>query len=180
MGLEQVFSAPCEALRKLKEEVEALRVMVVEDKPLKDELMLVDELGNTVEDLCGWVNESFEFAMLACQAVAPRFTPERAYRTLSNCHERFQQVLGRFALELMMYERLDDLLRLGRERSGEWQAWTDGVRGALDTCQPQLLEINQLLFRCWQELAERIDLGAMQVQANNIGTHLVVSGKYIK
>jgi len=175
VALEQTFKEACAALHQLRDYLSGLRCTVVEDKPLTGEVMLVEELGNAVEDALGWVEEALNAATEAYQAVAPRFDREAACRALEQSHTRFQQVLQHCAAELWRYERLDELLRLGRTRRGEWEAWAQSVKEVLEGCPPQLFEINQMLFRCWAELAERVSLGALNVQANNIGQQITAS-----
>ena len=71
-SLEQTFSETCAGLRNLGEEAEALRVTLVEDRPLSGAVMLIEELGHAAEDLCGWLTEALSAALEACGAVAPR------------------------------------------------------------------------------------------------------------
>ena len=45
---------------------------------------------------------------------------------------------------------------MGRERQGEWLAWAHSVKAALDQCQQPLYDVDDALFLCWQEIAERV------------------------
>lgn len=175
MALEQTFKEPCAALHRLQEYLSGVRCTVVEDKPLTGETLLVEELGNAVEDALGWVDEALNAAALAYAAAASGDV-ETARRALGECGDGLQHAWQHGAAELWRYERLDELLRLGRTRRGEWQPWTHSVKEALEGCQPQLFEINELLQRCWAELTERAGLRTVNVQTGNIGQLALANG----
>lgn len=172
MALEQTFKEPCAALHRLQEYLSGLRCTVVEDKPLTGETMFVETLGNAVEDTLGWIEEALKAATVAYRSVTPQCDAERARHALVECGERLQRAWKYAAAELWGYERLEELLRLGRTRRGEWQAWAQSVKDALESCQPQWFELNELLWRCWAELAERASLSGFTVQATNIGQQI--------
>jgi hypothetical protein len=61
---------------------------------------------------------------------------------------------------------------MGRQRGGEWRAWAKSVRTAAYVCQKPLFGLNQSLFRCWQEIVERVDGTSVSVQATTVGAHI--------
>lgn len=173
MLLERTFGELCVALRRLQDDLAALRVTVVEDKPLAGEVMLVDDFGNAAEDVLGWVKQALAQSMESYAAVSAQFDQERARAALADCQEQFHQAVQRFSTGLMEYERVGSLMRLGRQRKGEWQAWCGSVKESLDRCQPQLLAIYRALLACWQELSERAMSGSVSIRATNIGQQLL-------
>jgi hypothetical protein len=171
--LERTFGELCAALQRLHDDLAALRVTVVEDKPLTGEVMLVDDFGNAAEDVLGWVKQALAQAMESYRAVSAQVDQERARATLADCQEQFHQAVQRFSTGLMAYERVRSLMRLGRHRKGEWRAWCGSVKESLDRCQPQLLIIYQALLACWQELSERAMSGSVSIRATSIGQQLL-------
>jgi hypothetical protein len=156
-------------LRRLQDDLAALRVMVVEDKPLAGEVMLVDDFGNAAEDVLGWVKQALDQATESYLAVSAQFDHERARAALADCQEQFHRAVQRFSTGLMAYEQVVALMRLGRQRKGEWRAWCGSVKESLDRCQPHTLTIYQSLLACWQDLSERAMSASVSIRATNIG-----------
>ncbi len=169
MLLERTFGELCAALRRLQDDLSALCVMVIEDKPLAGDVMLVDDFGNAAEDVLGWVKQALSQATESYLAVSTQLDQDRARAALSDCQEQFHHAVQRFSTGLMAYERVVALMRLGRQRKGEWRAWCGSVKESLDRCQPHLLTIYQALLACWQELSERAMSASVSIRATNIG-----------
>lgn len=60
----------------------------------------------------------------------------------------------RFAADLVSYERIAEITRLGRSRGGEWKAWASSVHAGAEACRQPLEETGTALVACWRELAE--------------------------
>ena len=174
MALEAAFRDLGVQFEKLHDALRGLRLTVVEDKPSEDEAMLVEDFGDTVMDLLEGVNKASSAASDGNKAVGHPVDVDRARRALTACNERFNRAAYRFSSDLMSYERIAELGHLGRERGGEWPVWTFSVKEALDRCQQPLYDVNQALFRCWQEIAERVGMSSVSVQTTNIGQHIAV------
>jgi hypothetical protein len=172
MALERVFHDLRAALRRLGDALLGLRLTVREDKPLRGDTVLSDCYGDAADDLLGWLQEALQATAEGCPGGGQPLDFHRARRALTACHEGCQRLAQRFAAELVCYQRIADLRLLGRTRRGEWRAWAASVEEALDRCQQPLGEVNQTLFRCWQELAERAGECAVSVQTTNIGQHV--------
>ncbi len=172
MALEIVFHDASLSLQALREALTGLRTTVVEDKPLQGDVVLVDLFGDAADDLLGLLDEALAAAIEGQQAVIHPADLERARRALTTCQKRFNQIAHRFSSDLLRYERIAELKRFGRRRGGEWRAWASSVKAALDWCQQPLFDVNQALFNCWQELAERAGMHVVTVQATNIGQQL--------
>lgn len=173
MALEATFVQLGVRLQALREALVSLRTTVIEDKPRQDEVVLVSLLGDAADDLLGWLEGALVAAGEAQQAVIYPTDLDRTRRALTACQERFQHLNRRFASELGAYERLTELSRLGRLRGGEWRGWVASVKAALDDCQPLLFKVEDAFLSCWQELAERLGMNSISVQATNIGQQLM-------
>lgn len=156
MSLETSFDLLVGHDRRLRDALHALCLTVREDLPRGGEAALADNFGDTTEDLLGWLEEGLAAGESGQRAAGGRPPDwDGARRALIICQDRHNHLARRFAFELTNYDRLRLLTQLARERGGEWRPWAGSVRHALDACRAPLDEINQALFVCWQELAER-------------------------
>ena len=130
-SLEQEMSHLCDALL-------ALRVTVVEDRPLDEGTLLVDALGDLAEELLAGAQEALVHARKGA---------------LPDCHEEVHRMQQRFAADLVSYERISEITRLGRSRGGEWKAWASSVRAGAEACRQPLDETGMALVACWREMA---------------------------
>lgn len=176
MSLRTEFQSLYAQLQRLHDALLSLRVTVVEDRPLEGgPAMLLDAFGDAAEDMIGWLEESLRSAAPLAESKADRsFDEERARQSLVFCQDQFNRVSARFAFDLVSYERVAELMRLARERRGEWRVWAGSVRESLDGCQQQMYDATHALFRCWQELAERVGMTSVSVRATNIGQQVTV------
>lgn len=172
MPLEKAFYELSVQLRRLRDTFLGVRLTVVEDKPLRDEVVLVDRFGDAVEDVLGWVEEALTATAEAEQAVGNAPDMHRARRALTTCQERFNRLAQQFSSELISYEPIDELTRFGRRRGGEWRRWANTVRESLDQCRQSIQDVNQALFLCWQELAEHLGTASVSVQNTTIGQQI--------
>jgi hypothetical protein len=171
MTLEAAFEDLCMLLEKLHEGFIGLRTTVVEDRPLDGDSVLADVFGDAAEELLGWLDEAIAAAGEGRQAAAYPIDLERSRRALATCQERFIRISHHFSSNLVAYERIAELIRLGRLRKGEWRAWAAGVKEALDRCEEPLYDVNLCLFRCWQEIADHLALGSVSVRATYLEHH---------
>ena len=108
-------------------------------------------------------------ALNARQAVTHPVDLDRARRALTICQDRFLHMEQEFAANLISYEKLRELARLGGERGGEWLAWAGSTKQAIEQCRQPLAAVSVAIAACWQELAERVGMTSITVQATNIG-----------
>jgi hypothetical protein len=175
MSLEIAFQELNMQFQKLLDAFVGLRVTVMEDKPLRDDVMLVDLLGDSVEDLLGWTTEALTASAEARQAIEGQMDLIRARRRLSLCQANFNRITHKFSTEVAAYERMAEIHTLGRERGGEWMTWGESARQAIDGCHQPLYDTSQDLFHCWREIADSAGLTSISVQATNIGQQVKVS-----
>ncbi len=153
----------CEALN-------ALRMTVIEDRPLKDVVKLVDRIGDDVEDLLGAVQEMRQAASEAQLAATHPIDAEQVRRALTCCHTKFNDCTRRLFSDLAGYETVEEIVSLGRQRGGEWQAWARLVQDTLKECQQSLFAVSEPLVECWQTITERAGLQSITVQSTGIGS----------
>jgi len=174
MALETAFQDLQGQFQKLRDVLFGLHMTVIEDRPLQDDVALVDKFGDAAADLLGWLQEALTAATEGQQAVGHPTDVNQARRALTICQERFNRVTHRFSTDLMSYERIAELVSLGSERQGEWPTWTSSVKEGLDRCQQPFYDVNQALFLCWQEIAERVGMNSVSVQTKSVGQQIYV------
>ena len=173
MALEATFRELFRELRKLQDTLVAVRLTVVEDKPVSGEAALVDHLEDTILDIMGSLEEGLKAARAAHKAVDHPRDMDGARRALIVCQERFHGIEQQFAADLVSYEKVKDLVALGKERRGEWLPWANSVKDGIEQCRPPLEAANKALAACWQEIAERVPMTSVSVQTTNIGQKIV-------
>jgi hypothetical protein len=171
--LEATFQDLFTGLRKLRDMLVAVRLTVVEDKPVRSEAALVDHLEDTILDIMGRLDEALKAARVAQKAVANVTDLNGARRALTVCQDRFHRIERQFAQELISYEKLKDLAALGSERRGEWLPWSNSVKQGIEQCRQPLDQVSKALAVCWEEIAERVGMTSVSVQATNIGQKIV-------
>jgi hypothetical protein len=169
MALEKTFRDLTKQLRMLNDRLEELRVTVVEDRPAKNDAVLVDSLEDAVTDVLGWLNEAIQSSVRAERAIKHPLDLEQARQSLSRCQELFHQADQVFRASLVSYERLQELSGFARERGGEWAAWFSGVKQGCQQCPQPLEEARRALAECWQEIAEKAGTTSISVRTTNIG-----------
>ncbi len=173
MALEATFHHLSADLLKLREALLELHLTVAEDRPLKGASAFVERFSDAIEDMRGLVEDARLAAAEGGQAVGRPVDLDRARRALATAHEKCNRLARQYALDLVSYQRVDQLTRLGRERGGEWQAWASSVKEGLERCRQPLDNVNEAFFQCWQEIAERVGMNSVSVQATNIGQQIV-------
>jgi hypothetical protein len=171
--LEATFQELFTELRKLQDTLVAVRLTVVEDKPVRGAAALVDHLEDTILDMMGLLEEALKAARLAQKAVGTRTDLNGGRRALTVCQNRFHRIEQQFAAELISYEKLKDLTSLGSERRGEWLPWSNSVKEGIEQCRQPLDGVSKSLAACWQEIAERVGMTSVSVQTTNIGQKII-------
>ena len=144
MALEGSFHELSLQLHNLQESLLALRTTTLEDKPANDDVVLVELFGDATDDLLGWM----EGALLASDEA------QQAVRYPTD----FNRPTAGHGL------RLSRRRRLAERRGGEWQAWANSVKAALEDCRHPLCAIGDSIFLCWQEMGERIGLNTVNLR----------------
>lgn len=178
MSLRTEFQSLYAQLESLNETLSNLRTAIDDHPPKGTSVLLLDAFGDAVEDTLGWLEEALGLVVPLMQASEQRpasdFDMNRARQALVICQEHFNRIMSRFMFDLVSYDKVAQLMQLGRERRGEWQAWAVMVKQELEGCQQHLYDTNQALFRCWLEIAERIGMNSVSVQTTTIGQQVTV------
>lgn len=175
MALEATFRELEVSLHKLHDALNGLQVGFG-DKPLNDGAALADGLENAVLDAMGVLQEAREAALNARAAVGSPVDLDRAWRALTICQERFHSIEKHFSEDLLPYEKLRELERLGSKRGGEWLPWAGSTKRSIEECRHPLEEVSRTVARCWQEIAEHAGATSVSVRTTNIGQKIVATG----
>jgi hypothetical protein len=178
MALETTFRQLSVGFHKLHDALNALRV-TVGDKPPDDEAALADGLENAVLDMMGTLHEARRSALHARKAVGHPPDLDRARRALTLCQERFHRVEQQFASDLVSYEKLTELARLGRARGHEWIPWANSTKEGIEQCRDPLEQASKALASCWQELAERVGVTSISVRNVTVGQKITAQAPEI-
>lgn len=154
MALEKTFLDLHLRLDRLHDELVSVHLTSAEDQPV-DPPLLAERLADSVADSLGWLEEAQAAAAEAQLAVRERPDLDRARRALAHCQDCYGRLAQHYTGKLVSYHQVAALLRLGRERGGEWRAWARSVKLGLERCHDPLYEGQAALIACWQEMAER-------------------------
>lgn len=172
MALEATFRELSVGLHHLHDALNALQ-LTIGDQPAEDESALADGLETAALDMMGILHEARKAALNAQKAVNHPVDLDRARRALTICQKRFHRIEQLFASDLVSYEKLKELARLGNERRA-WLPWSNTVKQGIEACRQPLDQISKALSACWQELAERLGMLNISVQATNVGQQISV------
>lgn len=167
MALEATFRNLSVSLDQLHDALNTLHVMLG-DKPAQP-LALVDGLENSLLDMLGELHEARKSALSARRNVGLQPDLDRARRALASCQQRFHRIEQQFSLNLVSYEKLKELVRLG-EKGNEWRLWADTTRQGIEQCREPIEQTSKALAACWQELAER--LGSVNLSVHTVGQQI--------
>jgi len=142
-------------LQALYDALMALRTTITEDRPLPDDHVLVGRMSDGVDDVLGDINEMLASVRRRQPTDCQPLASETACRVLTTCQSSYNRALRRFWLELAAHGQMSDLVRLGRERGGEWRPWSASVLVGMECCQQPLFEVNDALFHGWREIVDR-------------------------
>jgi hypothetical protein len=173
VALEATFRGLSVSLHHLHDALNALQV-TLGDKPPDDESALADSVETVVLDLLGTLHEARRAALNARKALGHPPDLDRARRALTLCQERFHRIEQQFASDLVSYEKMKELARLGAERR-TWLPWSSTVKQGIEQCRQPLEQTSTALASCWQELAERLGTMNISVQATNVGQQITLS-----
>jgi len=172
VAIEAVFQQLATAFDAVREMLQNLGLTVIEDRPPHGEILLVERLGNLVDDLRGWAEEGCVSVGTARRAATHPPDLQRVRQELATAQERFLLLKYRFFDEAVTHRTIDALLRFGHQRGREWLGWAKSVLLALEACRAPLRMLDEALLQAWQELAERLGSRSLSVHATNIGQQI--------
>jgi hypothetical protein len=169
VALEATFRDLSVCLHHLHDALNALQV-TLGDKPPDDESALADGVETVVLDVMGTLHEARKAALDARKVVSRPLDLDRARRALTICQESFHRIEQQFAADLVSYEKLKELARLGNARRA-WLPWSSTVKQGIEQCQPALEKTSAALAACWQELVEHS--GTTSISVKNTGQKII-------
>jgi hypothetical protein len=178
VAIEETFERLVGTFAATEEVFQGLHLTAIEDRPAHGEVLLVERLGNLVEDMRGWLAEGQTAAVDARRAVAHPLNGYRARQGLGGANERVIRLTMQFFNEAVSHRTIDGLERFGRTRGGEWLGWSGSVVMALQTCRAPLGLLSEEILHAWQELSERLGAGSLLIQNNNIGQQTVPAERH--
>jgi hypothetical protein len=174
MALQGSFTELVERFERLVEVTSDLRVNTVEDPPLADKPLFVDWLADTVVQFESLADEGLAAARDAVVAAGHPLDMERLREHQIAAQRAFNALLRIYASELLVRPGLSELGRIGRERGVDWEFWTDAFIQSVAQCEQPIFEGSEALFRCWQEMVERIGMNSISVQTRAVGQEITV------
>lgn len=174
MSIETVFPELNERLTRLREAVVCLRLTVVEDKPIRGDLALIDLRSDAIDEMSGRIEEAIEEASRGQKALRSPQRLDAARQALSQCQQAFNALSRRFRSDLVSYERMAEVIGLARERGREWHAWAVSVQAALRQCEQPLHDVEEALFTGWREISSRTSAPSVTVRSSSIGQRVVM------
>jgi predicted lipid-binding transport protein (Tim44 family) len=174
MSLEAALGALRSELAGLQDVMSALHVTVMEDRPARGAVILVDRLDNVVTELSSALEEADARAAQALQIDQPHGPLENVRAILRQIQELLNRFTAKYVGELASHHAIEQLLQMGRERGREWRAWSQEVKTAVERCQIPLGTVASAMADCWSELADRLARNSVSVQATNIGQQITV------
>jgi hypothetical protein len=173
MVLETVFANLQERAELLRDCLASLRITVDEDRPSGPAIALNQRWADLVIDLLATGTTCAQLATQLNQMTqSAQVNSGQLRRILTRCNTVFNTIDTRFFDELEAHESISQLVRLGRERGGEYQAWAGAVREATRRCRQPITALQSCLFDCWREVAE---LGS----TSSASAHAVATGQEI-
>jgi hypothetical protein len=153
MALNTTFRELYRQLKSLRETLDALRCLLPDD-PLNTEVALVQHLRESVDGVSGWLDDCLVQSQIARIAVEQDSDMSHSRRALTHCQASFDEAECASTAELLSYEKLSEVVRLGGRRKGVWIIWSQNIKRDLESCCYELNLTRKALTACWQELAE--------------------------
>jgi hypothetical protein len=150
MGLGSAFQRLQVELTRLRDALSDLRVTIMEDRPLNDEVALVDHFENSVTDLLGLAEEALEAIGTAAGARDPLGCVQSTRNSLLLAHRRLHRLAQNYRNNLAAYDEIYSLRQLARERGGEWRSWCSVVKEAIERCAGPLDTVQEAIQDCWE------------------------------
>jgi hypothetical protein len=148
------------AVHQLRDEVQALQLHALEDRPAGEPSKLIDDVGTASLTLAGWVEEALARAAEAVAAGGYPADLARLAQALGACGDATERAAKQLTDELVSTRRLGELRALARSGGRERRTWVAAIEQALDRVNPSAWAVAFALTESWRELAERAPGGA--------------------
>ena len=172
MTLEAALLKLRTGLREFRDVLQGLELTVTHDRPEGDSVILVDQVGDTITEVDSLLREVLDAAEDALSAADRSLDAYGLRRSLAVAHERFLQLSRLVSSDLLGFEKISALVGFGRERGRGWMAWVATLRKGLESSSSCVDGCAEQFLRCWEELAERVNLRGISLHAANIGQQI--------
>lgn len=176
MALEDAFEQLQQSFERLYDAADRLRMMITEDRPAGDDVVLFDLLGDAAIDNLGWLEEALSATSHGREALAQAPNLRRARFEMITAHEKFIRIIEKFSSELGCYERIEELNNLGREFGDGWPVWVQNIKKSMSDFRQPLLDCHRAFFACWKEVSAHCMAASVSVQNTNIGQQFYGDG----
>jgi hypothetical protein len=171
MTIDATFQDLSGCLVTLAEKLEKLRNQVA-FQPAEQDLYLRGQIVDEITDLNSSLIQATQAARLASQASLVHKDQDAALRWLAVCHQAIMEIGREFNTRLFSCHRVTHLSFLMRSRDEdqhEWRQWAIDVLEYLDGCRVSIVETENVLPACWQELGSRTNVSTISIFSSNIG-----------
>jgi hypothetical protein len=174
MSLDATLTSLRRELAGLRDVMSALHVTVIEDRPARRSVVLVDQLDNVITDMTSALEEADALAVHAMHEAQPNGPLEAVQAALRGIHALLNRFTASYIGQLASHDHLAQLLEMGDERGRGWWEWSQEVKTAIERCAAPMSGVAGAMVACWSELAERLARNSVSVQATNIGQQITV------
>jgi hypothetical protein len=151
-----------------------LRLTVREDRPPGEATLLVERVGDEIDDGLAALDD----ALGAIGGALDEPDDVRAGgRALALAHGRSADVAAAYWQGVGSPERRNELRSLARRHGRDWAAWARSVDDALQRVPVALTAVDRELGHAWAELVERAASGSTLLSAHSIGQQINVPGR---
>jgi hypothetical protein len=154
--VESALNSVRASAERLREAVQELVLIAVEDRPRGPEIHLTTQVHDAALDLAAEAEQvTGAFPPAAGGDGVPRAD---AARHVARCHARVNGLGAVLIRELAAPERITELGALGADHGREAGSWAEEIIRCIDTCQHLLwTDVQPVLLGYWQELADTTD-----------------------
>ena len=150
---ESALSLVRASAERLREAVQELVLIAVEDRPRGPELHLITQVHDAALDLGAEAEQAA--GALPLDGDGGGESRAAAARHVAECHVRVNVLGAVLVRELAAPERITELAALGADHGREAGSWAEEIIRCIETCQHLLwTDVQPALLGYWQELAD--------------------------
>jgi hypothetical protein len=158
---DEQYAALQSAIREALITFKDLRLTAVEDIPVGDGTLLIERFSDRIDDVSGWLEEMSDSLSECLVQRTKGQEKETLRRALVFCESLTIKVTSAFGQDLVSYETIRELRRLGRRRGPEWIAWGLSLEHALEACRAPIEGVQRALVTAWSEMAKQTAAGVV-------------------
>jgi hypothetical protein len=156
-----------DSLLNLEQKLDDLVWAVDEGKPDGEEHAVADHYHGASHNFVGLAKAARLAAGKCLHTSEGQPDPISVRQWLVECQAQFNDLRKKFYSDYVPSIWIDRLNQLSRERI-EWAGYCAGVKDALLRCPEPFDEVNETIFRCWQELTEQTNLFSVSTRQTSV------------